>query len=83
MGHPNEMVANAISYNITVCQIEAPRLVTSINEPDARIDSIDACDGATVCLGITGSKQVLHLFNDYKSRRIFYMKETGSPLKKV
>ena len=45
------------------------------------IESISCSDGATICL--QRSKNVLHLFNDYKCKRIFYIKETGSPFKKI
>ncbi len=81
IGHPNEKVANATSYNISVCLIEIPRIVTSLNESDMDIDAISCSDGATICL--QRSKNVLHLFNDYKCKRLFYIKETGSPFKKI
>ena len=81
LGHPDEKVANATSYNISVCLIETPRLVTSIHENEMDIDLIGCSDGATICL--QRSKNILHLFNDYKCKRIFYIKETGSPFKKI
>jgi len=81
LGHPDEKVANATRYNMSVCLIETPRLVTSIHENDMDIDLIGCSDGATICL--QRSKNILHLFNDYKCKRIFYIKETGSPFKKI
>jgi hypothetical protein len=81
LGHINEMVANNTSYNSTVCYINEPRLVSTLNEPDMEIDLIACSDGSTVCL--QRNKNILHLFNDYKSKRLHYYKETGSVFKKI
>jgi hypothetical protein len=83
LGHPNEMVASASSntYNNTVCYIAEPRLVTGLSEPGMDIELIATSEGCTVCL--QRSKNILHVFNDYKIKRLHYIKETGSPFKKI
>ncbi|CAF0720757.1 unnamed protein product [Brachionus calyciflorus] len=81
LGHPNETVANAISYNNTICYVSEPRLITHLNEPDIDISLVACSDGSTLCL--QPSKNLLHIFNDYKPRRLYYMKEVGSPFTKL
>lgn len=80
IGHPNETVATATTnYNNSVCYLSEPRLITTLNEPDIEINLIGASDGCTVAV----TKSHLYLFNDYKSKRLNYVKETGSQFKKI
>jgi hypothetical protein len=79
LGHPNEMVANATSYNSTICYLTEPRLITALNEPDIEIGSIACSDGCSIAV----TKSHLYLFNDYKSKRMNYIKETGGVFRKV
>ncbi len=81
LGHINERVSNSSSYNNTVCYVSEPRLVTSLNENNIELDIVSCSDGCTICL--QRSKDILHVFNDYKSKRLHYVKETGSIFKKV
>ena len=52
-----------------------------MNEPDLKIDLIACSDGVTVA--VQKSKNILYIFNDYKCKRIFYIKELNSQLKKI
>ncbi len=81
LGHPNERVENATSYNNTICYITEPRLITQLNEPDLKIEIIACSDGVT--LALQQSKNILYIFNDYKCKRLFYIKETNSQIKKL
>lgn len=81
IGHPNETVENATNYNNQICYILEPRLITQLNEPDLKIDLIACSDGVTVAL--QRSKNILYIFNDYKCKRLYYIKETNSQLKKI
>jgi hypothetical protein len=79
LGHPNEMQPSAASanYNSTICFIGEPRLVASLaNDADVEISLIACSDGCTVCLQT--SKPILHIFNDYKCKRLHYLKEVGT-----
>lgn len=83
LGHPNEMTASASSstYNSTICYIVEPRLVTSLTDADMEISLIACSDGCTVCL--QSSKNILHIFSEYKSRRLYYVKEVGGQFVKI
>ena len=81
LGHPNEMVENSTSYNNSVIYISEPRLITTLNEPDLKIDLIACSDGCTVC--VQHSKNVIYVFNEYKYKRMNYVRETSSKFKKV
>ena len=81
IGHPNETVKDATSYNNTICYILEPRLITHLNESDIKIDLVECSDGVTIAL--QKSKNVLYIFNDYKCKRLFYIKELNSQLKKI
>ena len=52
-----------------------------MNEPDLKIDLIACSDGVTVA--VQKSKNILYIFNDYKCKRLFYIKELNSQLKKI
>lgn len=80
-GHPNEMVENQKNYNNSICYIAEPRSITSLNEPDLKIDLIATSDGCT--LAHQATKHILYLFSGYKCRRLFYTNQTNSPFKKL
>ena len=79
LGHPNEMVADAISYNNSICYITEARLISALNEPDLVITDVACSDGCTVAL----TQSHIYLFNDYKLKRINYIKETGGVFRKI
>jgi inhibitor of Bruton tyrosine kinase len=84
LGHPNEQVQGggaSSSYNNNICYVGEPRLVTSLNEPDLQISLIACSDACTVC--IESTKNIMYICNDYKCKRSYYVKETGSPFRKV
>ncbi len=81
LGHPNEKVEDATNYNNTICFITEPRIIASLNEPDLNVSMIACSDGSTVCL--QSGKNILHVFNGYKSRRLYFLNQTNSPFKKL
>ena len=80
LGHPNETVENAFSYNNNICYITEPRQIASLNEPDIQINLIACSHASTVC---DVSKNILHVFSGYKSRRLYYINQTNSPFRKI
>ena len=79
LGHLNEHIAS--SYSNSICYVAEPRLITHLNEPDMDISIVACSDGSTICL--QPSKNVIHLFNDYKARKLYFMKEVGATFVKV
>ncbi|RNA45258.1 inhibitor of Bruton tyrosine kinase-like [Brachionus plicatilis] len=71
LGHPSDSMS---------CVAE-PRLISHLNEPDIDISLVACSDGSTVCL--QPSKNVIHLFSDYKVRKLYYTKEVGACFVKI